>query len=89
MGTGPPPGGTVPAVWERAGRMTKVTFAGTAAFGARASAEGRPLWDEKRKHSESGCGTRFAGCGSVQGNGWSWRHFQGIRQPTAGAHDIG
>ena len=42
-----PAGGTVPAVWERAGRMTKVTFAGTAAFGARASAEGRPLWDRK------------------------------------------
>ena len=47
MGTGPPPGGTVAAVWERAGRMTKVTFAGTAAFGARTSAGGRPLWDRK------------------------------------------
>jgi len=26
---------------------------------------------------------------AVQGNGWGWRHVQGIGQPTAGAHDIG
>ena len=49
MGTGPPPGGPVPAVWERVGLETKVTSAGTTVFGARTSAGGRPLWDRRAK----------------------------------------
>jgi len=51
MGTGPPPGGTVPAVWERAGLATQVTRGGTAVFGTKASAGARPLLDQVRPES--------------------------------------
>jgi len=44
-----PEGGTLAAVWERMRQMRKVTRAGTTVFGARTSAEGRPLWDRRAK----------------------------------------
>ena len=81
-------------------QTTKVTSGGTAIFGTRTSAEGRPLLDQARRErcfmthiTQKRPGNRvgLASLVTVQvGNGWRWRrrHNQGIRQRRAGAHDI-